>query len=154
MIERVRDITFGVLLAAFSVWIWWQASTFPSLGRYPGPSLFPQVVAGTLLLASLTLVGLALWRWRSRSSSLLVANQRLPLTKTIVATSNVAAGLGLVVLFPLLQARFSGWLVLALLGTGIALLLRVRWLTALAVGVVTSVVVTLAFRYLLGVPLG
>lgn len=151
MSGRVRDITFGVLLAAFSVWIWWQASTFPSLGRYPGPSLFPQVVAGSLLLASLTLIGLALWRSKVSPSD---SSQRLSLTKTLLATGNVAAGLGLVALFPLLQGRFSGWSALALLGTGIALLLRVKWLTALIVGMATSVVVTLAFRYLLGVPLG
>lgn len=158
---NARDITFGVIFAAFSVWIWLQASTFPNLGRYPGPSLFPQVVAGGLLLASLSLIAVALWRWRNTASSP-DSIQSLPLTTTLTKTltttlgaaTNVLVGLAFVALFPILQDRFNGWLALALLGVGIALLLRVKLVTALLVGTATSVVVTLAFRYLLGVPLG
>ncbi len=135
------------------MWIWLQASTFPSLGRYPGPALFPQVVAGSLLLASLMLIAVALWRWRNIAPAT-DSTTHVPLTKALIATTNVLAGLALVVLFPVLQDRFSGWLVLALLGVGVALLLRVKFFTALLVGAATGIIVTLAFRYLLGVPLG
>lgn len=141
--------------------MWWQASTFPSLGRYPGPALFPQVVAASLMLASLALIGIALWRWRKTTPSAhpgdAVSNthsQTDTYSDKVTATLNITAGLGLVVLFPVIQGRLGGWVALTLLATGTALLLRVKWLTALLVGIATSVVVTVAFRYLLGVPLG
>jgi hypothetical protein len=115
------------------------------------------------MLASLVLIGLALWHWRKTTPSAKDAVTNTPASSNpassnpaskVAATLNIAAGLGLVVLFPVIQERFGGWVALILLGTGTALLLRVKWLTALLVGATTSVVVTVTFRYLLGVPLG
>ena len=168
--STLKELTFGLAFAALSLWIWLQARTFPSLGAYPGPALFPQVVAVCLGLTSLVFViraGVQLSRQRHASPSSKEATNTPsvePSQNNFVALLSMLAGLACVVVFPFLQDRLSdlniagvragGLVTLALLGFGVALLLRVRVGMALLVAIGTSVAVTVAFRVLLGVPIG
>jgi hypothetical protein len=166
----LKELTFGFAFAVLSIWIWLQARTFPSLGAYPGPALFPQVVAACLGLTSLIFVvraSIQLSRQKHASTASKEAINTVsikPSQNNLVALLTMLAGLACVIIFPFLQDRLSdlniagvragGLVTLALLGFGVALLLRVRVGIALLVAIGTSVAVTVAFRVLLGVPIG
>ena len=46
-----RDLLSGIILIAFSTFLWLQTTSFPQLeDGYPGPALFPQLIAISLSL--------------------------------------------------------------------------------------------------------
>lgn len=124
-----------------AILVWITSRHFPTLPEgYPGPALFPRVVAVLLLLAGLGLVigGVKAAAGESQSARIRPLALRL------------SGGLGAVALF---------LLALPAVGTGpaagvacllIAATLRVRWKQAVAAALLTGFAVHLMFSNLLG----
>ena len=52
-----RDYISGIFLLALSGWLWWYTGSFPQLDEgYPGPSLFPRLIALGLFLAGISII--------------------------------------------------------------------------------------------------
>jgi putative tricarboxylic transport membrane protein len=146
--QQLARVVPGSLILALGLSVWFYAGTFPELGGgHPGPGLFPRLVAAGLFFAGLGLTLQALRKPQSRQEQQDGPPRRLP------AALRVAAGLGLVVLYPLLQDIVGFILTVSSLSFGVALLLGVRPLTALVTAVAGGALIYLFFTRLLGVPL-
>jgi hypothetical protein len=54
---RVSNTAIGSMAIVFGIWVIWYAKGFPKLEKgYPGPSLFPIVLAGLFICAGIYLV--------------------------------------------------------------------------------------------------
>ena len=138
----------GLFILALGGWIWWYSGRFPYLDEgHPGPSLFPRVIGIGLLLSGLALLALS---WLSRKQLNREAGYE-PFSAR--GLSRMAAGIGLVGLYPLVQAQLGFMAALSMVCFLAALLLKARvWVAALtALG--TVLFVRLIFINLLGLSL-
>ena len=134
----------GGILILFALWIWWQTTYFPNLEEgYPGPALFPRLVGLGFAFSGLVLLIRA---WRGSEEVLSSTTSRTGLLR-------LAAGIGLIILYPFLQPHLSFAPTLGLVCFGVALLLGVRiWIAGLT-ALLTVLFIFLTFNQLLNVPL-
>lgn len=141
--ERKVELFNGLILLLFGIGIWWYASDFPSLDEgYPGPSLFPKLVAAGFIICGVLL--LVLSRWDG------VSEMNFRPSRSLLM---VAAGLALIGIFPYLIEMMGFVVSLAVLCFAFGLLLRVVWWKAAVTAALTSVTIYLLFVIGLGVPL-
>lgn len=140
-----RDAVSGIALLALSLWLWYFTASFPQLDDgYPGPSLFPRLVALGLGFAGVILLIQSL---RSK--------QRSKKKRTIHWSGLVrfGAGMGLLMAYPFLIEQLHFIPVMALLIFVFGLLLRSpRW-HALMMATLSAALIYALFTQLMGVPL-
>lgn len=141
-----RDAVSGIALLALSLWLWYYTASFPQLdGGYPGPGLFPRIVALGLGLAGVMLLIQAL-RGKSRS-------KQKKRTISWSGMARFATGMGLLAAYPVLIEQFHFIPVMALLIFVFGLLLRSpRW-HALMMATLSAALIYALFTQLMGVPL-
>lgn len=133
----------GLLLILLGAWIWWYSAAFPSLDEgYPGPSLFPRMIAFGFALCGLLLV----LSFRGLPT---VAGIAVPVGRILI----LAGGLLLIMLFPLLIDLIGFVPGLGVLCFGFGLLLRVIWWKAAITSVLTAGIIYFLFVIGLGVSL-
>jgi putative tricarboxylic transport membrane protein len=133
----------GLLLVVLAIWIWWYSANFPSLDEgYPGPALFPRIVAVGFALCGLLL----LYPFRG---SLKLGSRPLEAERILT----LAGGLLIIVLFPFLL-EFIGFVpALGILCLGFGFLLRVIWWKAILTAGLTAGIIYFLFVIGLGVSL-
>ncbi len=143
-----RDIISGLLLVGISVWIWWQTSAFPKLqDGYPGPALFPQIIAILLAVAGLYLAAKG-----SRKKATTKSPSYSP-TKALAGLTRLFIGLALAALYPVLIQYTHFIPVMAFLILFVALLLKNAAWHALLMSVLSAALIYSLFTQLLNVPL-
>lgn len=133
----------GLLLIAAGIGIWWHTAGFPlSDEGYPGPSLFPRMIAAGFALCGLLL---------------LITQRRLPHFGAFGPPGRrvlvLSGGILLVLFFPWLIGLIGFIPGLGVLCFGFGLLLRVVWWKAALAAVLTAAVIYLLFVNGLGVSL-
>ncbi|MCW5661502.1 MAG: tripartite tricarboxylate transporter TctB family protein [Burkholderiaceae bacterium] len=146
---KLNDAVFGALFLALSLLVLWTIQGYPKIpGQNIGPAAFPGIAASVLALCGLLLIvqgvrqrGRAPWfqrgEWTGRPPQLIAfAVTMLGLLLYVVASERLGfIATGIVMLTALMRA------------------LRVRWVSALGVAVVATVLIHVAFYKGLRVPL-
>lgn len=142
--KNTSDGISALILILLGIGIWWQSGSFPSLEEgYPGPSLFPRLMAIGLVLGG-SWIGLKAFREGKETSKPLQEHPSL---------MKLAGGVILVAVYPILQPLIGFMGSLGLVCLGVALLLGIKpWIAVVsALGTVLFIFVT--FEMLLGVSL-
>ena len=140
-------LLFGLFWTTLGVVIWFYTDSFPELEEgYPGPALFPRVIAIGLLLAGIWLTVSA---WMQRSHQAADASFQFDSASVI----RLVIGVVLVICFPWVRDWFGVPVALGLLIFGMAYILKPHLLTALGSAVIGALSIYSLFTYLLGVPL-
>lgn len=144
----LRNLIAGLLMAGVGVWIWVHTRTFPSLQEgYPGPALFPRLIAIGLVLSGGVFVGRSLRRWNQLRQMASVPRPDW------FGLGRVGLGLLLVVLYPLLQTWLGFIPTVSVISFAIACALRARLIVALSTALLSTLAIYWVFTGLLGVPL-
>lgn len=145
---RIANLISGGLILAAGVWIWFYTRGFPNLREgYPGPALFPGILALTLIVCG----GALLIHGAHRPALLKAELAQVRIDPRSVLNVFVVIFLGL--LYPLFHNIVGFLPTSAALIFGVAVLLQARLWIAAAVAVAGTGVIYLAFTRLLGVPL-
>lgn len=142
--KKSSDGISALLLCLLGIGIWWQSANFPALEEgYPGPSLFPRLIAIGLLLGGI---------WIGFKSMRTSEDQAQEIERDS-SFLKLGGGVILVAAYPILQPLIGFILSLGLVCLGIALLLGIKpWIAVVsATGTVLFIFVT--FEILLGVTL-
>ena len=146
MNEPLKNLIAGLFLSGLGVWIWVYTGAFPELQEgYPGPALFPRVIAAGLALAGLGFVAGSLRKGGEIRQAL-----RQPAWPGV---ARLALGVGLVALYPLMQPWMGFIPTVSLLCFVIAVVLKVRLVVAALTAVVGTLLLYGLFTGVLGVPL-
>lgn len=139
----------GGILLILGLAIWVYASGFPDLDQgYPGPALFPQLIALGFAISGVFLLGKYLPKALQTKNT---STEEKAIERTRVLS--LLGGIGLVSIFPL-AFDFIGFLIpLAITVFFVALLLRIPYLKSGLLAVGATGVVYLLFNVLLNVPL-
>ena len=139
-----KEVISAAVLGLLGIGIWWQAGSFPSLEEgYPGPSLFPRMIAIGLILGG-TWIGF---------SALRQPQEKKEPDQQQTGGLKFAGGLALVALYPILQPLIGFMGSLGVICLGIALLLGVKPWIAIASALGTVLFIFITFEILLGVTL-
>ncbi|HEY8529040.1 MAG TPA: tripartite tricarboxylate transporter TctB family protein, partial [Paenibacillaceae bacterium] len=134
----------GLILLAFSVFVFWQSFSLKYRTAFgPGPGMFPRWLSGILIVLS------AIYIWQSARKEIYRVSDVLPKGKNLWDVASVVVA---VILFMLLVNR-TGFMVAGTAMLLIVLIRHFKWYAALAVAFVTSLILFLIFRQLLGIPL-
>ena len=147
-VAHTESLNGGILLI-LALAIWAYASGFPELDQgYPGPALFPQLIALGFGISGVFLLGKYLPK--ALKTNNLAKDTEAP-EKT--RTSSLLAGVAIVSIFPLIF-DFVGFLIpLAITVFLIALLLRIPYVKSGLLAAGATGAVYLIFNVLLNVPL-
>lgn len=144
----VRNLIAGGIMAGIGMWVWSYTAGFPDFQEgYPGPALFPRVVAAGLLLSGLVLVG---------GSLLPLHRLRRPFGRLEAhwpGLARLALGGTLLAGYPLLQNRAGFAPALGVLILAFAWMLGVRLRLAVPTALLGALLIYWIFAGLLGVPL-
>ena len=141
------ELLLSGLMVAVGIGVWILTATFPTLDEgYPGPSLFPRLLASGLIIGGGVLIVGSLRAWRQSSAP------RTPFLDSHAGFLKVLATALLVILVPFVMpliklvgaAAVAAGLFTLMLGSG-----AVR---SLMVAVMTALIVYVLFARLLGVP--
>ena len=114
---RVSNTAIGIFLIIFSAAVLWHVQSFPSLDNgYPGPSLFPSVLAVLFILCG---IGLIIQGVKNREKLLKFDTGSL----TLPGLLNIFFVLGAIVSY-ILFAEYIGFLIFSFA----VLLILMRWL--------------------------
>ncbi len=141
-----KDAVSGIILIGMSLWIWWQAASFPQLGDgYPGPALFPQIIAIGLACAGLYIAVRSAGKTKSKRTA-----------KTAFSPAGfvrLLIGLALAALYPIL-IEFTHFIpLMALLILFFGLLLKNAPWHSLLMSILSAALIYSLFTQLLHVPL-
>ena len=142
-----RDLISGILLIGFSIFLWIQTTAFPQLDDgYPGPALFPQLIAFLLGLLGFYLFA---------KSILHTSNASTPDVKhaTRGRVLRFFTGIILVSTYPLLVNYVHFVPIMAGLILFFGLLLNNKPWKAMLTAVLSAGIIYALFTQLLGVPL-
>ena len=146
MNESLKNLIAGVLLAGLGVWIWVYTEAFPTLEEgYPGPALFPRVIAAGLALGGGGFIVGSLWKGGEIRQAF-----RRP---AWLGVARLALGVGLVALYPVMQTWMGFIPTVSILCFVIAVVLKVRLVVAALTAVVGTLLLYGLFTGVLGVPL-
>ena len=144
---RVSNTAIGVFLIIFSAVVLWHVQSFPSLENgYPGPSLFPSVLAVLFIFCG---IGLIIQGVKKREKLLKFDTGSL----TMPGLFNILFVLGTIVCY-IFFAEYAGFLIFSF----VVMLILMKWLKVkalssvlMAVGV--TLVIYILFAKILLVPL-
>lgn len=136
------------MIFAFVIWLY--TAEFPQLEEgYPGPSLFPRIIASGLGLAGIIII---IQGFRSWNRSLL--KDAKPINgDSLYPYLRLGLGLVAVGLYPILQPWIGFIPSISMVCFALALLMKVKIRYALPIAVITALVLYSMFYYLLGVSL-
>ena len=144
------NILAGALMMFFAFIIWLYTTEFPQLDEgYPGPSLFPRMIASSLAIAGLIII---IQGFRSWKRSLLKDTKPVN-GDALYPYLRLGLGLLAVGLYPLLKPWIGFIPSISLVCFSLALLMKIRIKIALPVAVITALALYSIFYYLLGVSL-
>ncbi len=137
-----------MLLIGVSILVWWQTSAFPKLDDgYPGPALFPQIIALCLALAGLYL---SVKGFKVKATS---KPRKISVKSAFAGLTRLFIGLALAASYPIL-IQFTHFIpVMACLILFVALLLKNAAWHALLMSVLSAALIYGLFTQLLSVPL-
>ena len=144
---RVSNTAIGLFLILFAAVVLWHVQSFPSLDNgYPGPALFPSVLAVLFILCG---IGLIIQGVRQREKLLKLDTGTLRLSGSL----NIFFVLGTIVCYILL-AETIGFLIFSFM----VLLILMKWLkvkilSSIAMSIGVTLVIYLLFAKVLLVPL-
>ena len=144
---RVSNTAIGLFLIIFSAVVLWHVQSFPSLDNgYPGPALFPSVLAVLFILCG---VGLIVQGVRQREKLLKFDIGTLTLSGLL----NIVFVLGAIVCYIFL-AEYIGFLIFSF-AVLVALMkwLKVKTLSSIVMSIGVTLVIYLLFAKVLLVPL-
>lgn len=147
---RVSNTAIGLGLIVFAIAVLFYTRTFPTLERgYPGPSLFPNVLAVLFIIAGITLVAQGV-RGRERLSKFDTS------TITRSGLINILLVLGAVVFYIFLSDFLGFQITSFILLFGLMKWLRVstRWSLVMACGVTLAIYFLFAKILLVPLPWG
>jgi len=145
----VGTYLLGALFVVLGAWVWWYSGFFPNLdGGYPGPALFPRIVALGLLLGG---GGLVFSSWKSGQSAALKPGSLS--ADEFRRWLRVLAAVAFAALVPLTWGAFGPIPVAALIMLIFGLLSGAPFLTSGIIAIVGGLALYLLFFRLLGVPL-
>jgi putative tricarboxylic transport membrane protein len=146
---KFNDAVFGAVFLALSLLVLWTIQGYPKIpGQNVGPAAFPGVAAAGLAICSLLLIVQGL---RSRATSTWF--ERGAWTRQPRQLIAFAITVGTLVLY-IVAAEKLGFLLLgSVMLTALMLSLRVRLVPALAVSLLATLVIHIAFYKGLRVPL-
>lgn len=150
MPERIINLCFGLASLALGAWVWLFSAGFPQLREgYPGPALFPRVIAIGLLLCGAYLTVQALVRppeVDTDEDEPTPGVSRNGLGRTLVV-------LGLIAAYPALRNWLGFVPVVALIIFMVSISLQAKWFYAVLSSALVSVAIYYVFNSLLRVPL-
>jgi putative tricarboxylic transport membrane protein len=142
----MRTLVSGAIFTVLGAAIWFYSGTFPVQPEgYPGPSLFPRVIAGGLVLSSMALIAEG-FRLRKRQEEAILIPEWAGILRLV-------AGIAVVLIYPWVQGVLGTIAALSVVGLVMAVTLRVRLLVALVTAVASAALIYVVFNQLLGVPL-
>ena len=143
-----RELLSGLLLIGLSFWVWWQTSAFPKLDDgYPGPALFPQMIALSLALAGLYL---SVRGFKIKNTG---KPRKISARSALAGLTRLFIGLALAASYPILIQYTHFIPVMACLILFVALLLKNAAWHALLMSVLSAALIYALFTQLLSVPL-
>ncbi len=144
---RVSNTAIGLFLILFAAVVLWHVQSFPSLDNgYPGPALFPSVLAVLFIFCG---IGLILQGIRQREKLLKFDTGTL----TVSGLLNILFVLGTIVGYIFL-AQYAGFLIFSFLVLLILMKwLKVRPLASILMSSAVTLVIYLLFAKVLLVPL-
>ncbi len=146
--EPLKNLVAGVLMAGLGVWILLYTDTFPRPQEgYPGPALFPRIIALGLMLSGLVFVVGNL----RRIAEIRLAFDRL--RPDWPGLARLMLGVGLVALYPLVQTWLGFIATVSLLSFVVAYVLKARLVVAAVTALLSTLVIYWLFTGVLGVPL-
>jgi putative tricarboxylic transport membrane protein len=146
---KLNDAVFGALFLALALLVLWTIQSYPKIpGQNIGPAAFPGIAASVLALCGVLLIvqgvrqrGASAWfergEWTGRRAQL-------------IAFAVTVLGL---LLYVLASERLGFILTGSLMLTALMRALKVRWASALAVAIVATLLIHVAFYKGLRVPL-
>ena len=141
--NRLSNLISGVLLIVLSVMLWWQSGSFPGLDEgYPGPNLFPRIIAIGLGSIGLFLI---ISNFHNKAGD----GYRLKIELSVLVKPLLAVLI--VIVFPFLTPKLGFILTLLVLTILIGFVFQLNWWKALCTGFITVGIVYLIFSQLLGV---
>jgi putative tricarboxylic transport membrane protein len=152
----LSEIVVGALCVVLGAVVLVHSAGFPTLpGGYPGPGLFPQILATLIALAGLAVAwqGLRLRRRTGRTQPEPDSVEPREQAPRATALSNAAAVLLAVPVYMALVERIGFPATMSLINAGLMLKLGVRWAYALPVSVGVGLAVFYLFARVLRVPL-
>ena len=144
---RVSNTAIGLFLILFAAVVLWHVQSFPSLDNgYPGPALFPSVLAVLFIFCG---IGLIIQGVRQREKLLKFDTGTLTLSGLL----NILFVLGTIVCYIFL-AQYAGFLIFSFL----VLLILMKWLkvkplASILMSSAVTLVIYLLFAKILLVPL-
>lgn len=144
---RVSNTAIGLFLILFAAVVLWHVQSFPSLDNgYPGPALFPSVLAVLFIFCS---IGLIIQGARQREKLLKFDTGTLNLSGLL----NILFVLGMIVCYIFL-AQYIGFLIFSFL----VLLILMKWLKVKTLASIlmsggVTLIIYLLFAKVLLVPL-
>lgn len=142
-----RDTFSGVLLVGLSLWVLWYSRGFPQLDNgYPGPALFPVLIAGAIGVAGLWLF----YRGIGKRSK---PRKPRPSTHALAGAFRLVTGLALAALYPVLIQYTHFIPLMAFLILFVALLLKHSAWHAMLMAILSASLIYGLFTQLLNVPL-
>jgi putative tricarboxylic transport membrane protein len=146
---KFNDAVFGAVFLALSLLVLWTIQGYPKIpGQNVGPAAFPGVAAAGLAICSLLLIVQGL---RSRAASPWF--ERGAWTRQPRQVIAFVITVGTLVLYVVAAEKLGFLLLGSVMLTALMLSLRVRLAPALAVSVVATLVIHIAFYKGLRVPL-
>jgi len=150
--EAHTEVLNGSMLLLLGIVIWTYSGTFPDLQEgYPGPALFPRLIALLFSIAGLVLLGTYIPKLSASIDSKNKEEQvgeMAPNRKYLLG-----GGIATIALFPLFSDRMGFLLTLGISVFIMALLLKIPLLKSALIALGTLGTIYLTFNVLLGVPL-
>ena len=136
----------GIALFSLSIALWFLTATFPELENgYPGPSLFPRIIALAMGCASIYLMVMGNTLSHRKSTKQRYVSR--------ASLARIAAGLFIVSSYPFLSTRVHFVPIMAGLIFCFGLLLNNRVWHAAIVAILSASIIYSLFTWMLGVPL-
>ena len=144
---RVSNQSIGLLLIGFAVWVFIYTQGFPNLDNgYPGPALFPRVLAGLFILAG---IGLIINGVRCREKWISLDTDNI----THKGIFNILFVLGVIVCY-IYFSDFFGFLILSPILLFLLLkFIKVKTILSLFVSIIVPLGIYILFAKILLVPL-
>lgn len=142
-----RDFLAAGVLLLLAIWIWYYSGKFPDLPEgYPGPKLFPRIIA-----VGLALIGLGMGLTQFLTQSAPQRDPRVPAEDK--SRIRLVLGILLLAIFPPLSSLLGFIPTLLVVGVLIGFSLQVKWWKAILTVGITVLGIYLIFSELLSVPL-
>ncbi len=147
---RVSNTAIGIGLIVFAIAVLFYTRTFPTLEKgYPGPSLFPNILAGLFIISGITLVVQGV-----RSGEKILRFETSGITRS--GLINILLALGAIIFYIFLSDFLGFQITSFILLFGLMKWLRVStpWSLVMACGVTLAIYVLFAKILLVALPWG